>query len=218
MYSSFVLPAMVLSIQLSYLFFDGLAFFNLFFRWSIWIRALFNCAHRPLSPRGKAKRKRCSGFLWSWTRSPLENESWKFFDDIFLWVHDSLAVPPSCLKRELLNNFIALRLSLIPSSLISTLWASDTSPRIKPNRAIKKDLTASRKGIHIQHPPPYASCLNDWNWVFLNWESDSGWPIGVPVHREARHPRAFLTSSGPFPLHPCDPGCTGTTSPRNWTT
>ena len=106
----------------------------------------------------------------------------------FLWVHDSLAVPPSCLKRELLNNFIALRLSLIPSSLISTLWASDTSPRIKPNRAIKKDLTASRKGIHIQHPPPYASCLNDWNWVFLNWESDSGWPIGVPVHREARHP------------------------------
>ena len=71
----------------------GLAFFNLFFRWSIWIRALFNCAHRPVSPRGKAKGKRCSCFLWSWTRSPLENECWKFFDDIFLWVHDFLAVP-----------------------------------------------------------------------------------------------------------------------------
>lgn len=47
----------------SFLLLYGLAFFNLFFRWSIWIWALFNCAHRPVSPRGKAKGKRCSGFL-----------------------------------------------------------------------------------------------------------------------------------------------------------
>lgn len=114
MYSSFVLLAMVLSILISYFFIYGLAFFNLFFRWSIWIRALFNCAHGPASPRGKAKRKRCSGFLWSWTRSPLGNECWKLFDDMFLSLWSSCFTPLSA-------RFLSCA-CLVPSSLMAFLY------------------------------------------------------------------------------------------------